>query len=47
MGDGLVTEESSKIEWCSNHHSFPLNHAEMLFDKNVRKIISKAVDSIL
>lgn len=47
MGDGLVTAESSNIELCNNHYNFPLNHAEVLFDKNVRKIIGKAIDSIL
>ena len=46
LGDGLVTAESSKIDWCSNHHNFDLNHAEVLFDPDVRKIIADAVDRI-
>ncbi len=45
MGDGLVTAESSRIQWCDNHYNFPLNHAAVLFDKSVRRIVSKAIDN--
>lgn len=45
-GDGLVTAESSKIDWCTNHYDFTLNHAEALFDPDVRKTVADAVDRI-
>ncbi|MEW6108258.1 MAG: alpha/beta fold hydrolase [Nitrospirota bacterium] len=46
IGDGLVTDESSQIEWCKNHYSFPLNHAAVLFDRRVRNIIIEAIERI-
>ncbi len=46
VGDGLVTAESSKISWCDNHHAFPCNHAEILFNRRVRKAILSAVSGI-
>jgi len=46
FGDGLVTAESSKISWCNNHYTFPCNHAEILFDRRVRKAVMNAVRSI-
>jgi len=40
-GDGLVSEESSKIPYCDEHVPFHLNHVEILFHPHVRgKIIS-------
>lgn len=46
FGDGLVTAESSRLDWCGNHHNFALNHAQILFDPAVRKKITEAVDSM-
>ncbi|RPI36839.1 MAG: hypothetical protein EHM54_04700, partial [Nitrospiraceae bacterium] len=46
FGDGLVTEESSKISWCDNHYAFPCNHAEILFDIQARKAVMNTVRSI-
>ena len=46
LGDGLVTAESSRISWCGNHHTFPCNHAEILFDRRVRNAVMNAVRSI-
>ena len=45
-GDGLVSAESSRIPWCNEHYDFPLNHAQILFDKNVRNLLVKAVERI-
>jgi pimeloyl-ACP methyl ester carboxylesterase len=46
-GDGLVSLESSKIPWANEHYSFNLNHAEMLFDKDVRNTLVKSIENIL
>jgi pimeloyl-ACP methyl ester carboxylesterase len=45
LGDGLVSAERSRISWCVNHHTFPCNHAEILFDRRVRKAVMNAVRS--
>ena len=45
-GDGLVSAESSRIPWCNEHYDFPLNHAQILFDKDVRYLLVKAVERI-
>jgi pimeloyl-ACP methyl ester carboxylesterase len=46
LGDGLVTAESSQISWCDNHHAFPCNHAEILFNRRVRKAILSTVSGM-
>ncbi len=46
LGDGLVTAESSMIPWTHEHHNFELNHAEILFDENVRNLVVEKVDKI-
>jgi pimeloyl-ACP methyl ester carboxylesterase len=43
-GDGLVTAESSKIPWCNVHYNFELNHAAILFDKEVRNTLVKEIE---
>jgi pimeloyl-ACP methyl ester carboxylesterase len=43
-GDGLVSAESSKIPWGSEHYNFPLNHAQILFDKGVRDKLVEAIE---
>jgi len=45
-GDGLVSAESSKIPWTHEHYNFELNHAEILFDEDVRDLLVKAIDRI-
>jgi pimeloyl-ACP methyl ester carboxylesterase len=45
-GDGLVSAESSKIPWSHEHYNFSLNHAQMLFDKNVRDLLIKTIEKI-
>ena len=45
-GDGLVSAESSKIPWGSEHYNFPLNHAQILFDKGVRDKIIKVIERV-
>lgn len=45
-GDGLVSAESSKIPWGDEHYLFHLNHAQILFDKNVRETVIKAIEKI-
>ncbi len=45
-GDGLVSAESSKVPWCSEHHIFHLNHAQLLFDKGVRETVIKAIEKM-
>ena len=45
LGDGLVTAESSRLAWADEHHDFPLNHAQMAFDKRVREAITSFIDA--
>jgi pimeloyl-ACP methyl ester carboxylesterase len=35
-GDGLVSLESSMLPWAHQRHAFAVNHAEILFDEEVR-----------
>jgi len=46
IGDGLVTAASSKIPWCDEHYNFNLNHAQVLFDKDARDLLVKAIERI-
>jgi pimeloyl-ACP methyl ester carboxylesterase len=46
-GDGLVSAESSKIPWYNEHYNFSLNHAQMLFDKDVRDLLIKSIEKII
>ena len=45
-GDGLVSAESSRIPWSNEHYNLSLNHAQILFDKEVRDLLVKAVEKI-
>ncbi|MGB9715345.1 MAG: esterase/lipase family protein [Thermodesulfovibrionales bacterium] len=45
-GDGLVSAKSSEIPWNNEHHNFPLNHAQLLFDKRVRDLLVEKIDEI-
>lgn len=45
-GDGLVSAESSKIPWGKEHYLFNLNHAEILFNKNVRDTVIKEIEKM-
>jgi len=45
LGDGLVTAESSRLAWADEHHDFPLNHAQMLYDKRVRETIISFIEA--
>jgi pimeloyl-ACP methyl ester carboxylesterase len=44
-GDGLVTAESSRLAWADEHHDFPLNHAQMLYDERVRETIVSFIEA--
>ncbi len=46
-GDGLVSAESARIPWGNEHYTFSLNHAQMLFDKNVRDLLVKSIEKII
>jgi pimeloyl-ACP methyl ester carboxylesterase len=46
-GDGLVSAESAKIPWSNEHYNFSLNHAQMLFDKNVRDLLVTSIEKII
>lgn len=39
LGDGLVTAASSVLSYGDIHRNFPVNHAEILFDRKVREYI--------
>ena len=45
-GDGLVSADSSKLTWTNEHHVFPFNHAEILFDEGVRKKMVRVIERI-
>lgn len=45
-GDGLVSAESSKIPWSHEHYNFAFNHAEILFDKDVRDVLGKIIERL-
>lgn len=45
-GDGLVSVESSRMPWCNEHYNFDLNHAAILFDKDVRNILCDIIGRI-
>lgn len=45
-GDGLVSKQSSRLPYGDEHHDVPLNHAAIMFDRHVRDLIVKAVDSM-
>lgn len=46
-GDGLVAAESSVAPHAVEHHSFPLNHAGILFDPRVRETIKTFVRNLI
>lgn len=45
-GDGLVSAESSKIPWSHEHYNFAFNHAEILFDEDVRDVLGKIIERL-
>lgn len=45
-GDGLVSTASSILSWANEHYNFELNHASILFDKNVREKILGAIEKM-
>ena len=45
-GDGLVSAESSKIPWSHEHYNFELNHAEILFDEDVRDLLVRLIERL-
>jgi hypothetical protein len=42
-GDGLVSASSSMLPHADKHYNFHVNHAEILFDREVRKCVVNAV----
>ncbi len=45
-GDGLVSAESSRMPWSHEHYNFAFNHAEILFNKDVRNILCDIIGRI-
>jgi pimeloyl-ACP methyl ester carboxylesterase len=45
-GDGLVSALSSRLPWGQEHYDFNCNHAEILFDENVRDILGKIIEKM-
>jgi len=45
-GDGLVTAESSRMPWESDHHDYACNHAGILFDEEVKKNLIEKIEEI-
>lgn len=46
LGDGLVTARSARLPWGDLHRDFPLNHAQILFHREVREFICTWVDAL-
>jgi pimeloyl-ACP methyl ester carboxylesterase len=46
-GDGLVSEASSQLSWCHEHHAFDMNHAEILFDHRVNDTLVSIIEKKL
>lgn len=46
-GDGLVSVESSKIPLATEHHTFRLNHAEILFSIRVREWLINKIKELI
>ncbi len=44
-GDGLVSAVSSVLPYADEHVNFPVNHASVLIDNEVRKYILKSMES--
>lgn len=42
-GDGLVSAESARLPWSDEHYNFDCNHAEILFEEEVRKKLVEAI----
>jgi pimeloyl-ACP methyl ester carboxylesterase len=42
-GDGIVTAASSVLPYGDEHRDFPVNHAEVLFNKDVREYVIKKI----
>ena len=45
-GDGLVTAESSRMPWTSEHDNYACNHAGILFDEEVKKKLIDKIEKI-
>jgi pimeloyl-ACP methyl ester carboxylesterase len=45
-GDGLVSAESARLPWGNEHYTFSLNHAQMLFDRDVRDLLVEKIERI-
>ncbi len=45
-GDGLVSSASSVMPFSDEHRNFHVNHAEILFDREVRDFVVQAVESM-
>lgn len=43
-GDGLVSSESSRLSWADEHFTFDHNHASILFDPEVRKLLCRIIE---
>jgi pimeloyl-ACP methyl ester carboxylesterase len=45
-GDGLVTAESARMPWASEHDDYACNHAGILFDEEVKKKLTEKIAEI-
>lgn len=45
-GDGLVSAASAVLPYADEHRDFPVNHAAVLFDKEVRSYVMRSVESL-
>ncbi len=45
-GDGFVSVESSMLPWSDEHHDVAVNHAGILFDERVKRVVVDALNHL-
>ena len=45
-GDGFVSTESSRLPWSDAHYDFDVNHAGILFDERVTRVVVDALNHL-
>jgi pimeloyl-ACP methyl ester carboxylesterase len=45
-GDGLVSAASARLPYADEHRDFSVNHAAILFDKDVRSFVVRSVENL-
>lgn len=46
MGDGFVSTQSSRLPWSDAHYDFDVNHAGILFDERIKRMVAATLERI-